>query len=105
MAEYPEHEKLAKVHDKSQAIGEFLEWLADERDFVLAVRHQHTEDCIEDCGARRGELIPLAIPVHKLLAEFFDIDEDKLDDEKRAMLEELRRGDKDHQDHFHKSVL
>jgi len=34
--DYPEHAKLAKVSDKSQAIGEFLEWLTTEQGYTLA---------------------------------------------------------------------
>ena len=29
--QYPEHERLSKVKDRSQAIGEFLEWLQEQR--------------------------------------------------------------------------
>ena len=30
MSTYPEHEKLRAVKDRSQTIGEFVEWLEDQ---------------------------------------------------------------------------
>lgn len=79
MDSYPEHEKLKLVADKSQAIGEFLEW-AEGRGIVLA------SWCRED-----SELLH-PFPGRKigLLAEFFEIDEAGLEQEKRAMLQALR---------------
>lgn len=37
----PMLDKMLAVKDHSQAIGEFLDWLATERGIVLATRHQH----------------------------------------------------------------
>lgn len=34
--ETPELDKITKVRDKSQAIGEFLDWLTGEHNIVLA---------------------------------------------------------------------
>lgn len=77
---YPEHEKLRKISDKSQVVGEFLEWLEDTKGWRLA---------------RWGRYINWMEPVHydvqDILAEFFGIDRDRLDAEKDAMLEELRK--------------
>ena len=98
---HPEHEKLRAVRDKSQACGEFVEWL-EGRSIVLASRHEHTEECRnkgatkgEDggylmCGLAKNELMSANVPIRRLLAEFFEIDEEKLEAEKRAMLAELR---------------
>lgn len=33
---YPEHEKMKAIKDKSQAIGEFLEWLDTEKNYEIA---------------------------------------------------------------------
>ncbi|HUV10815.1 MAG TPA: hypothetical protein VMX12_07525 [Acidimicrobiia bacterium] len=72
--DYPEHAKLRAVADKSQAIGEFLdEWLPTQG-IILA----HVD---------RDGRVP---SIQELLAEFFGIDRDKLEAEKRAMLESLR---------------
>lgn len=123
VSKFPEHEKLADVKGKSQAIGEFLEW-TQEQGWLLAQRHEHSEHCpcddswhdtkkqlseayadsyCKSCGGSRGsrrnlcgygdnDLAPVGETVTRLLARYFEIDEDLLEAEKRAMLEELRRG-------------
>lgn len=65
MKDYPEHDKLIKIADKSQAIGEFMSWLEDEKGFVIS-------DTVD------------------LLAEYFEIDLKKIEEEKNTMIEELR---------------
>jgi len=126
---YPEHEKLSKVQDQSQAIGEFLEWLETTKSARLLTWHESetdevcTGDLVLGCedgyktragrkftigGARDGVGVPCDVcrgtgkvtchekgyvPVgsaRDLLAEFFEIDQDKLEQEKRAMLDSLR---------------
>jgi hypothetical protein len=82
--EYPEHEKLAKVRDKSQAIGEFLEW-ASEKGWHLAY---YPEDPNYD-----AEMRWVRETVHQILAKYFGIDLKRLEDEKRAMLEWIREAD------------
>ena len=32
---YPEHEKLKKIQDQSQIVGEFLEWLSCEHEYFI----------------------------------------------------------------------
>jgi hypothetical protein len=80
MSEYPEHDKLHAVKDQSQAIGSFLDWLQNERKprTVLAI---HEWD----------EWVPTNERIEALLAEYFEIDLKKLEEEKRAMLDELRK--------------
>lgn len=78
---YPEHEKLKKVSDKSQAIGEFIDWLGQEKDYLIAEWETRREDA----------MVPVQARITALLAEFFDIDEHKIEVEKRSMLEELRQ--------------
>lgn len=73
---YPEHEKLKRIKVKSQAIGEFLDWLDQEKNLELY-------DRVREC--------PANIPIQDLLAEYFDIDRGRLEEEKLAMLEELRK--------------
>lgn len=77
--DYPEHERLSKVRDKSQAIGEFLEWL-NEQDLHLA-RYDH----------RGVKLEPVPWEIQNRLADFFGIDLNVLEDEKRTMLDEQRK--------------
>ena len=128
--QYPEHEKLKAISGKSQACGEFVDWLRDEAKIVLARRHKHSYHCYTrgehltvkggvlrctrckdrreegvsalafftnhsherlTCGVQDGELLEVQVPLQKLLAMHFDIDLNKIEDEKLAMLEELRR--------------
>lgn len=79
MSDYPEHEKLGKITDKSQICGEFLDWLRNERGIVLA-----------DWSQQSDILYPVHISTMNLLAEFFGIDPVKIENEKRAMLDETR---------------
>lgn len=65
---YPEHDKLHAIHDQSQQIGMFLDWLHET----------YPEESAE---------LPR---ITKLLAEYFEIDENKLEEEKRRMLDKCR---------------
>jgi hypothetical protein len=78
---YPECEKLRKVQKESNAIGEFVEWL-ESRGIFLASYY-------EESGLHASR-----VPLQKLLAEFFDIDMDVVECEKRVMLEKLRNNQK-----------
>ena len=77
--EYSEHNKQAKVLDAAQTIGEFLDYSG----YVLA---QYKE--IE--GFRDPQLVPVTTSISRVLAEYFDIDLNKIEQEKRQMLESLR---------------
>lgn len=81
--EYPEHEKLAKIKDKSQAIGEFLEW-AEEKGWHLA-------EWVGSPHPFEDRMVPIQPGMIDVLAEYFDIDQDILEAEKRAMLDEIRK--------------
>jgi hypothetical protein len=78
MDPYPEHEKLKKVSDKSQAIGEFLDTFLPQQGIVLM---EHTE---------YGDYVPTHRSIQSLLAEFFGIDQKRIDAEKDAMLDAIR---------------
>lgn len=101
----PECDKMLAVKEKSQAIGEFLEWLQSgeveqnlpmKRSIFLAAYRVKCED-------RHGEMLdeedwtlsdvyidPFMYNTERLLAEFFGIDLEKAEKEKRALLEEIR---------------
>lgn len=92
---YPECEKLHAVHEESQKIGEFLTWLKSKVE--LATWEENEDD---DTNAYMPELL---YPAHKyggdygtqlLLAEYFGIDLDKVEEERRQILEELRKAGK-----------
>jgi hypothetical protein len=72
---FPEHEKLKKISEKSQCCGEFVEWLA-MRGFRVTSTKRNRSFCLR-----------------RELAAFFEIDEAKLEDEKRSMLDQLRAAD------------
>ena len=90
-ATYPEHEKLGAIKDKSQAIGEFLDWLRSEKDVVLCCRQESTIVQVEDGweGDPAG-YYPAKLTTERLLTEYFGIDQVRLEQEKRAMLAKLR---------------
>ena len=77
MADYPEHAKLEAVAAESQAIGDFLGWMEEQK--ILLSKY-----------GKLGELHPYREPKEKLLAQFFGIDAAKLEAEKRAMLDEFK---------------
>ena len=115
MGEFPEHEKMAKVKSQSQSIGQFLDWLHQEKHIQF---HRYEDVCYEcgrilppfpddpdaegdfycldfadtDCdGERRSrELVPDYTSTEKLLAEFFGIDLEKVEQEKQGMLAMIR---------------
>ena len=97
---YPEHEKLHTVKDKSQMVGEFLEWLRNDKNIILALEHQHVDACYDGidedqeyptCGLTLNELISFGVPrMEVLLANFFEIDLKKIEKEKDQMLKDLR---------------
>jgi len=68
---YPEHDKLAAVHAESQPIGTFLDWLQCEKGVILPER------------------------IEVLLAEYFEINLDLIEMEKRVMLSDCRRAHKE----------
>ena len=104
MSDYPEHDKLSAISDRSQAIGDFLEWLRSEKGAFLAHEFKWEDDSptlgeilgIEPENTRdrrvriKSATMPFSYRVGLLLAEFFEIDQEKIDQEKRAMLEECR---------------
>jgi len=69
MSGYPEHDKLDKVAKYSQKIGEFMEW-AYEKDYLRTGDRYHN--------------------IPKILAKFFEIDENILEAEKRHMIKVCR---------------
>lgn len=101
MSKYPEHEKLHAVHDKSQVIGEFLDsqgvfnrmiWMDRyEKEDVYAYFPCEDESRVVDPGYVNPEGWVLDHrPIEKVLAEYFDIDLDRLEAEKRQILDEFR---------------
>lgn len=75
---YPEHEKLHKIQNESQVQGEFIEWFGSKG---IQLMTWNTDD---------NKWYHEHRPIRALLAEYHEIDLDKLEQEKRAMLAALR---------------
>ncbi len=118
--QHSEHVKLKAVKDRSEACGSFIDWLHSKgvsltqwkdvhyvcttcgevpekeiRRCGWNAGHTHYH-CNQDCGEAGVERIgaqfhPYNKPIERILAEYFEIDLDKLELEKRAMLDELRK--------------
>ena len=77
---YPECKKMRAIQDKSQALGEFIDWLC-----VQGINLMEWKD--------KGEGLDYYIiteSIESLLARHFDIDLNKVEKEKQHMLDELR---------------
>lgn len=83
--QYPEHEKLDKVVDKSQEYGEFLDWFRSQG-YVFA---RYTEG--DSSRWVEPALVPADFKIEDMLGKYFDIDPKKLSAEKEAMYQEIRR--------------
>lgn len=101
---FPEHKKAALIKEESQAVGSFLDWLQNQRGLTLCILHEHSKECYEGedeedgnviCGTHDGEdYVPAHVTIEKLLAEYYKIDLDVLEDEKMFMLKQLQKGAK-----------
>lgn len=80
-----ETEKLKRITETSQEIGEFLEWLRGTKKVVLAKWVPHM-------GLDWDQLVPLLDEgrTEALLAEYFTIDLSKIEKEKQTLLKEIR---------------
>lgn len=77
---YPECEKLQKVSSQSNTIGEFLEWLSYEKNLSLC-----------ELDEERDYYHLYHYQIEQLLAEFFEIDLNKVEQERRQILEDLQK--------------
>jgi len=81
MSEYPECEKIKNIQSISQEIGEFLEWLEATKKVSLC---QWTD------GYTGQGYYSFHYNKEELLAEYFNIDLKKVEEERLAMIEKLR---------------
>lgn len=77
-AKMPECGKILTVKEKSQIIGEFIDWLGEEKGIHLC--KWVTEHTLDYAGER----------IENLLAEFFGVDLVKVEEERRDMLKEMQ---------------
>lgn len=80
MSDYPEHDKLKALNGHNQTVGQFLEWLSE----------QGIDLCRYDDSVSKYHPYPITDSHTSLMAKFFEIDENKLEAEKLAMLTSLR---------------
>lgn len=78
----PECDKKAAVQEDSQTIGEFLEW-AEDNGYALVRGFFH------DNGPQHGT----PARINDVLAEYFEIDLKKVDEEQQAVIEWYRERD------------
>ena len=76
---YPEHDRLSAVADKSQCVGEFLEWLQEQGITLCAWSDEERM------------YFGAAESTASMLSRFFEVDLHRLESEKRAMLDEQRK--------------
>lgn len=94
--QYPEHEKLEQVQDRTQIVGDFFEFL-DTQQIHLMAWCEWTEDVLDSDGMivrviRREDFVPIVgTGRDDLLARWAGVDRAALAAEKEAMLAEVRR--------------
>jgi hypothetical protein len=94
--ETPELERLSEVSERSNAIGQFLDWLREEKGYHVmrwSVKRDWADyDEGDPEGDEESELggVRVLESTEKLLAEFFDIDLEKVERERRALLDAIR---------------
>lgn len=82
-AEYPECEKLSKIHSEIIAITQFMGWLSSKK-IILG-------EAVEVAKDEPHDFYPCNKRISDLLNEYFNIDAAKLEQERRAMLDKLRK--------------
>lgn len=80
---YPECEKLSRLADKRTIILDFIEWLAERDMHIMVQRDPDYEDYRHLTQSREA-----------LSHQYLEIDDNKLEQERRAMIEELQNGTK-----------
>lgn len=80
MSKYPEHQKLQDRGGANNIVGDFIEWLDDNRYTIARYDQYGPAGGLEWCGKTRDQLI----------ADHFGIDTVRLENEKEAMIDEFR---------------
>lgn len=115
----PALDAIKSVQPFSQKIGEFMDWLREEKHFHLGAYHEHTNECYTmglepaefrrryvatttgreqvnarfscpQCGLNTDQLLATHFSIRQLLAEFFNIDEAAAERERQSILEHIR---------------
>lgn len=76
MTDYPEHAKLERLGAERTMLNEFLDWLSDQGVHLVSYGNPKTAPTLGHAA---------------LAAKFLDIDESRLEAERRAMIDELHQ--------------
>lgn len=79
--ETPEIDRMKAIQEESQSIGAFIDWL-DENGMPICKWTEYDD--------AHPQYNPIHLSIEKLLAKYFEIDLDKLENEKQAILDTLR---------------
>ena len=85
--QYPECEKLASVSKESNKIGQFMDWLINEKGYELG-RWEDIENV--ELDVTYEGLNPVNLNIESILAEYYNIDMNKVEKERQQILEDLR---------------
>ena len=80
----PELDKIREIRDKSQSIGEFLDWLLGEKGYHIA-EYKKFDEFDEE------QLVTIYLDREKILAEFYGIDLNKAEEERVKVLNSIRQ--------------
>lgn len=82
-----EMQKVLQHQDEAQAIGDFLEWLFGQG--VMLCSRTGDVRAVHNAGTRFSEgFVPISRSIEQLLAMYFGIDLDKLQQEREEVLAE-----------------
>jgi hypothetical protein len=87
----PELDRQAEIihSGRSGTVQEFYDWLTQEKGYVLA-RYVSPEERYADDGIYGEQPVPVLVRPEDLMADFFGIDLNKIETERRALLDALR---------------
>lgn len=89
--ETPELDKMLKVKNESQAIGEFIESLREKGLYICReVDKEYGLTTVDDNGDDYSTYVENTTSIEELLADFFGIDLKKCEEERQAILNSLQ---------------
>lgn len=94
MGNYPQHQKLAARRDEHKAIVRFLNWIDQSETYRIRVDQMQdpNPDIPFETDEQRWRQLSHISAFNDLIADFFEIDRTAFEQEKMAMLDEMRAG-------------
>lgn len=83
---FPESDKLLSVQGESTAQGAFLDWLLNRRAPALTLCRLEDED---EADGNIQQFVEVFRPIQSLLAEYHEIDMEKVEKERKQILKEF----------------